>query len=319
MPSVDSQKRIAVVGAGAVGCYYGGVLARGGLPVTLIGRKTHVEAVRRNGLVIERANGRETIGVAAATDVDAARGADVVLVCVKSPDTETVARDLASIVDSHTAIVSLQNGVDNAMRLRSVLSNDVYAAVVYVATMMSGPGIVRHIGRGDLVLGAASDIASLPRVRERLTDLAAMFERAGVGCPITDDIDAALWTKLAINCACNAVSALGRANYGRMRREPLVRGLMVAALREAVAVARADGVALDEQVPESALWGIVDAMNAQYSSTAQDILRGKPTEIDSLNGYIVSRGDAQGIDVPVNRTLHALVKLRETGDDLGAA
>ena len=180
---------------------------------------------------------------------------------------------------------------------------------------MNGPGVVHHAGRGDLVLGAARRTAASAGANARLHAIAATFERAGVPCPVSDDIDAALWTKLIVNCAFNAVSAIGRARYGRMAAEPHVRRTMEAAVREAVAVARADGVDLDEAAMIAATWKVAGAMARQYSSTAQDILRGKPTEIDSLNGYVVARGEALRIDVPVNRTLHALVKLREAGDD----
>ena len=122
--------------------------------------------------------------------------------------------------------------------------------------------------------------------------IAAMFERAGVPCTVTDDIDAALWTKLTINCAFNAISAVGRSRYGRMAREPVIRDVMELAVREAVAVARASKVALDEDTLLTEVWKVADAMAEQHSSTAQDILRGKPTEIDSLNGYIARRGES---------------------------
>jgi 2-dehydropantoate 2-reductase len=308
--------RVATLGAGAVGCYFGGMLARAGVPVTLIGRAQHIDAIQERGLVIEWADRRETVQVGASTQVDAARDADIVLVCVKSPDTEAAARSLAPHVRPGTAIVSLQNGVDNADKLRSVLANPVFAAVVYVGTFMNGPGVVRHAGRGDLVLGAARDIASQPDAVAQLHAIASMFERAGVPCPATNDVDAALWTKLTINCAFNAISALGRSRYGRMAREPSIRDVMVLAVREAVAVARASKVALDEPSLIAEVWKVADAMAEQYSSTAQDILRGKRTETDSLNGFIARRGESLGVDVPVNRTLHALLKLREAGDDL---
>ena len=307
-----------MLGAGAVGCYFGGMLARAGAPVTLVGRALHVDAIDRHGLVIEFADRREIVRVRASTDVAASADADVVLVCVKSPDTEAAARSLAPHLRHDAAVVSLQNGVDNAEKLRSVLPNPVFAAVVYVGTFMNGPGVVRHAGRGDLVLGGARDLGSRPGERARLRAIAAMFERAGVRCPVTSDIDAALWTKLTINCAYNAISALGRSRYGRMTRVPAVRDVMRLAVGEAVAVARASDVALDEAAMLDSVWKVADAMAEQYSSTAQDVLRGKPTEIDSLNGYVARRGEALGVDVPVNRTLHALVKLREAGDDLGA-
>lgn len=308
--------RVAVLGAGAVGCYYGGMLARAGVAVTLIGRATHVEAIRRDGLVIVWSDRRETIRVGASTDVAMVRDAAVVLVCVKSPDTDAAARSLLPHLAADAVVASLQNGVDNAERLRAVLSQPVFAAVVYVGAYMDGPGIVRHTGRGDLVLGASRADASRPGIAQRLAEVAALFEAAEIACPRSDDIDAALWTKLVINCAFNAVSALGRARYGRMAREPGIRALMEGTVRESVAVARASGVALDERKLVDAVWGVADALAQQYSSTAQDILRGKRTEIDALNGLVAARGAALGVDVPINRTLHALVRLREGGDDL---
>jgi 2-dehydropantoate 2-reductase len=308
--------KVAVLGAGAVGCYFGGLLARAGVPVTLIGRATHVDALRRAGLVIEWADRRETIRVEAATDVAAVRGADLVLVCVKSPDTDAAGRSLLPHLDPDAVVVSLQNGVDNADRLRAVLRQSVFPAVVYVGAYMNGPGVVRHTGRGDLVLGAAPADAARPEIARRLADVAALFARAGIRCPVSDDVDAALWTKLVINCAFNAISALGRSRYGRMAREPTIRALMEGAVRESVAVARASGVALDLRKLDDAVWGVADALAEQYSSTAQDVLRGKPTEIDALNGFVAERGAALGVDTPINRALHALVKLREAGDDL---
>ena len=310
--------RIAVLGAGAVGCYFGGMLARAGMPVTLIGRALHVDAIVRDGLVIEFADRREIVRVHASSAVAASENAEIVLVCVKSQDTEAAARALGAHVRADTAIVSLQNGVDNAGKLGSVLANPIFAAVVYVGTFMNGPGVVRHAGRGDLVLGAARGVASRADDGARLSAIAAMFERACVPCPVTQDIDAALWTKLTINCAFNAVSALGLARYGRMAREPAVREVMETAVRESVAVARADGIALDQDSLIAAIWDVANAMAQQHSSTAQDVLRGKRTEIEALNGYVARRGEALGVDVPVNRTLHALVKLREAGEDLDA-
>jgi 2-dehydropantoate 2-reductase len=309
-------RKVAVLGAGAVGCFYGGMLARAGVPVTLIGRAAHVESIRRDGLAIEWADRRETIRVDASTDVAAVHDADLVLVCVKSPDTGAAARSLAPHLAADAVVASLQNGVDNAERLRAVLTQPVLAAVVYVGAYMDGPGIVRHTGRGDLVLGTSRADATRPGIGSRLAAVAALFEAAGIACPLSDDIDAALWTKLVINCAFNAISALGRARYGRMAQEPGIRALMEGTVRESVAVARAAGVALDERKLVDAVWGVADALAQQYSSTAQDILRGKRTEIDALNGFVAERGAALGVDTPINRTLHALVRLREAGDDL---
>ncbi|MEO8752993.1 MAG: 2-dehydropantoate 2-reductase [Casimicrobiaceae bacterium] len=306
---------VAVMGAGAVGCYYGGMLALAGVRVTLIGRPAHVDAVQRNGLVIERAQRRDVVRVHATVDLHAVSAADVVLVCVKSPDTVATAAAMKPHLRAGSVVVSLQNGVENAQWIGEVIDQVVLAAVVWVGAYMEGPGIVRHTGRGDLELGITRGCATRPHAATRAQEIAALFEHAGVKCPVAGDIESALWFKLIVNCAFNAVSALGRARYGRMAREPAIRELMEAAVREALAVARASGVALDEQGTVASVWRTAEALSSQYSSTAQDILRGKPTEVDMLNGYVARRADALGVSAPVNRALYALVKLREAGDD----
>lgn len=314
---MKANPAVAVMGAGAVGCYYGGLLALAGAPVTLVGRAAHVDAIRRSGLVIERTGRRDIVALDATTDPAGVAPADLVLVCVKSPDTAAAAAAMTPHLRSDAVLVSLQNGVDNAARIAAVAPQAVLAAVVWVGTYLEGPGIVRHTGRGDLVLGVPRELAGRPGAAASVAPVAAMFERAGVSCPAVADVEAALWTKLVINCAFNAVSALGRARYGRMAAHPATREVMAATVRESVAVARACGVTLDEAQLLAQVWRTADAMAAQYSSTAQDILRAKPTEIDMLNGYVAERARAAGLDAPVNRTLHALVKLREAGDDLG--
>ncbi len=314
--NTPSWPHVAVLGAGAVGCYYGGMLALAGAPVTLIGRARHVEAMLRDGLVIERAERRDVVRVEAATGPAAVAAANVVLLCVKSPDTRAAAASMRPHLRPDAVVITLQNGVENAAWAAQELAQLVLASVVWVGAYMEGPGVVRHTGRGDLDLGVPRACAGRLRARERVAAIAAMFERAGVKCPVSDDIEAALWTKLTVNCAFNAISALGRSRYGRMAATPPVRKLMEDVVRETVAVARADGIALDEAAMIAATWKVAGAMDTQYSSTAQDILRGKPTEIDMLNGHVAERAAALGMDAPISRALHALVKLREAGDDL---
>lgn len=293
-----NSPKIAVMGAGAVGCYFGGMLARAGAPVTLIGRARHVDAIRRDGLFLESIHFQERVPVAAVTEVNAARAAEIVLFCVKTLDTESAARALAPHLASGAVVISLQNGVDNADRIRAVTGIAALPCVVYVAASMPAPGHVKHVGRGDLVLGARPDIA-------------AMFERAGVPCRVSSDIAPDLWTKLVMNCAYNAISALCRCNYGRAAVHSLTRALIAEATEEVVAVARAAGVRLPDGLVAAA-WKLgAEAMPAAVSSTAQDVARGNRTEIDSLNGYVARRGVELGVPAPVNRTLHALVKLLE--------
>jgi 2-dehydropantoate 2-reductase len=302
----ETWPRVAVLGAGAVGCYFGGLLARAGAPVTLIGRPRHVEALERDGLWLESLRFQERVPVTASVAVEAAREAAVVLFCVKTLDTDEAARSLAPHLAPGTVVLSLQNGVDNVERIRAAGGFEALPAVVYVAAAMTGPGRVKHTGRGDLIVGD-------PRGGRRgdLERLAALFVRAGVPCTVSDDVRAELWAKMSMNCAYNAVSALGRAKYGRVAQHAHAREVLRLAVEETAAVARASGIHLAEAELVEAAFRLGEAMREATSSTAQDIHRGKRTEIDSLNGYVARRGAELGVATPVNQTLHALVKLLE--------
>jgi 2-dehydropantoate 2-reductase len=309
MTKEASWPAIAVMGAGAVGCYFGGMLARAGAPVTLIGRPQHVEAMTRRGLLLESGDLRQHVPVAAATDAGAARQARIVLLCVKTLDTEEAARALGPHLAEGAALVSLQNGVDNIERIRSAAGIEAIPAAVYVGAEMAGPGHVKHTSRGDLIIGHAPRRG--PCDRRQLEELQALFGRAGVPCSVSDNIDADLWLKLIMNCAYNAISAVTQARYGRITGNPHTRDIMRQVIEEVVAVARAAGVQMPEVDFVAAGWKLADSMPATLSSTAQDLLRGKCTEIDSLNGYVARRGRELGVATPVNQTLHALVKLLE--------
>jgi 2-dehydropantoate 2-reductase len=186
-------------------------------------------------------------------------------------------------------------------------------AVVYVATAMPAPGVVAHYGRGDLVVGpldaaAAADPALAPRLRA-LVDL---FASADVPVRISADVMAELWSKLMVNCAYNAISGLAQASYGVLAEVAEVRALQEAVVREVVALAAAEGVDLALEPSLEAMRRIAGAMPAQLSSTAQDMARAKPSEIDHLNGFVSRRGRALGVATPANQALYALVKLVES-------
>jgi 2-dehydropantoate 2-reductase len=302
---------VAVVGAGALGCYFGGMLARAGAPVTLIGRAAHVAAIRRAGLVFESGAGKGAIALAATEDMAAVRGAALVLFCVKSADTDAAARAMAPHLSDAAVVLSLQNGVDNVERIRARIDNQVFPALVYAAAEMVAPGHVRHTGGGDLVIGGLRAFARTDGSDEpRLEAIAALLAGAGIPVRISDAVEVELWTKLVMNCAYNAISALAGARYGEMVALAEIRAVMTDAVREVVAVAAAKGVLLPANIVDVAM-KLADGMPVTMSSTAQDIRRGRRTEIDHLNGYVVREGDAHGISVPVNRTLDALIKLLE--------
>jgi 2-dehydropantoate 2-reductase len=302
--------RVAVVGAGAVGGYFGGMLARAGAHVTLIGRPSHVDVWKRDGLAIDSIHFQERIPVEASIDIAASADAELVLFSVKSPDTEETARQLSRHVRSDALIVSLQNGVDNVERIRAAAALDPIAAVVYVASSMTAPGRVKHSGRGDLVVG---DFPGRPGPARdaAIARVAKWFEGTGVPCRVSQHIDADLWTKLIVNAALNAISAVVQVPYGPIVAIPESRETVRQIVNECLAVAHADGVAMpDADVVEMVLRFAEDNGHV-YSSTARDLARGARTEIDALNGFVVRRGAARGIPAPVNQSLVALVKLRE--------
>ena len=312
MTSSEKWPRVAVVGAGAVGGYFGGMLARAGAQVVFIGRQAFVDAAKKNRLFLDTVQFKEAVDVVASTELEAVRGAEVVLFCVKTTDTESTARALAPLLSSSVTLVSLQNGVDNAEKLRAA-GIDALSAVVYVAASVPEPARVKHVGRGDLVVG--------PR-NARTENFAALFERAGVPCRISDNIDGELWTKLIWNCALNAISALGRARYGQIAASAEARKVVENVVDEVLAVAAAARIRLPGvENLKAGLAGalqIATQMSGAISSTGQDLMRGKRTEIDSLNGYIARRGAELGVATPVNHALYALVKLAEESNEIAA-
>jgi 2-dehydropantoate 2-reductase len=293
--------KIALMGAGAVGCYYGFKLARGGHDVVLIGRPQHVEAIERQGLRLETQTLDECIRVSASTEASAAQGAQLVLFCVKSTDTESAATAIKPHLSPDALVLSLQNGVENADRLRALLQQEVIAAAVYVGTEMAGPGHVRHHGRGELIIeqSKASD------------HVARVLIAAGLPTDISNNVRGVLWAKLITNCAYNALSAITQLPYGRLVNGEGVTAVMRDLVDECVAVAKADAVTIPGDV-DGAVRKIAETAAGQYASTAQDLARGKRSEIDHLNGFIVRRGEALGVATPANRMLHAIVTLIES-------
>lgn len=293
--------KVAVMGAGAVGCYYGAMLARAGHEVVLIGRPSHVEAVRANGLRLETKAFDEQVRLEASTEAGAVQGADLVLFCVKSTDTESAAAQIQPHLAPGALVLTLQNGVDNDARVRAALpSHDVAAAVVYVATEMAGPGHVKHHGRGELVIAPS----------RRSDEVAQALIAAGVPTQISDNVRGALWAKLVLNCAYNALSAVSQLPYGELVQGTGVTDVIRDVVAECLAVAKAEGVVIPGDV-DAAVRGIAQSMPSQYSSTAQDLARGKRSEIDHLNGLVVRRGEALGVPTPANRVLFVMVKLLE--------
>jgi 2-dehydropantoate 2-reductase len=295
--------KVTVFGAGAVGCYYGGMLARAGHDVEFIGRASHVNAINAKGLFLDTQKFKEHVPATAAVDTKAMSAPELVLVTVKSTDTEAAALSLRGKLSSSTMVLSLQNGVDNADRLSDLLGGyPVSPTIVYVGAEMAGAGHVKHYGRGELVIAQSPTSDTVSKI----------FSRAGVPVSVDSDISKALWIKLIYNCAYNALSAVGNIRYRLMLETEGTKDVMTSAIHECVAVASACGVSIEEDIVEKVL-ALVDSMPEQKSSTAQDFMHNRPSEIDYLNGFVVRKGREFNIPTPTNQALQVAVKLVETG------
>lgn len=299
--------RIAILGAGALGCYFGARLAQAGVSVTLIGRPAQVEAIGRDGLILESEGRTQVLRPEVTTEAGVVRDAELVLVCVKSADTAAAAAAVAPHLAADAALVSLQNGMGNVETIHQRTGHPVVAGLVYIGANMPAPNHVRHAGGNRVVVGA---VAGSGVDRALVEQIAALFRAAGITAEVSADMDAELWRKLLFNCAYNAVCALTGKPYGEMGAMPEIRAVMQDAADEVVALARRKGVTIPDEAMAS-LFAMTQSMPLQMSSTAQDIVRGRPTEVDYLNGYVAHESAALGLAAPVNRTLHALVKLRE--------
>ena len=244
----------------------------------------------------------------ASTEAAAVRGAKLVLFCVKSTDTDAAAAQIAPFLERRCdRRQPAERRGQHRAHPGAASRSPVVPAVVYVATEMAGPGHLKHHGRGDLVIGSLDGKVTL----DILQRVQRLFAAAGVPVTISGDVAGELWAKLVVNCAYNALSAITQLPYGKMIEGAGVREVMRDVVEETLAVAKASGVHMAPDMLARA-YKIAEAMPTQFSSTAQDLARGKPTEIDHLNGYVVRRGEALGIPTPANRALQALVKLLES-------
>jgi len=299
-----------VLGAGAVGCYFGGMLARANQDVTFIARLERAKALNEYGLEMDCKAFHETVKVKASADLALLRDADLVLLCVKSLDTEQTLLEIKSILPNTAVLLSLQNGVANIEIASRTIGHRIYAAVVYVAAGMIGQRTMKHHGRGELLIGSLGNITADDQ--ENLEGIRHLFEAANVPCLITSQIKRDMWLKFLVNCSFNAISGIGQIPYGEMVKSPEIVQLIKEITKEFLAVAALEDVKISLLEALSANDSIATTMVTQVSSTAQDLSRGKKTEIDFLNGYIVELGRRHGIATPYNESVHALVKMLES-------
>jgi 2-dehydropantoate 2-reductase len=305
--------KIHVLGAGALGCAIGGTLAAAGSQVTLIARsREHVDAVNARGLVLRDADsGERVVEVAAATDARGLSPADLVIVLVKSFHTEAAIGGYKCALGEHTIVMSLQNGLGHEDVLEKAIGRErLLAGKTYVGGVFLAPGVVRAGVQGKLTLIGEPGGG----ISKRAQRIAAEFERAGLKTTVSDNISGVIWDKLLVNTATGALSAITRLSYGPLYAVPELEATAIAAVAEAMAVARAKGVTLSIEEPVDA-WRMAGAgLGPDFkASMLQSLEKGSVTEVDFINGAVVREGERLGVPTPVNRTLVACVKGIEKG------
>ena len=296
--------RVLVLGAGAVGGYFGARLAEGGHDVTFVARGDNLDALRRDGLTVRLADRTMHLSPVHAVrePADAPRPA-LVLVCVKSHDTPAAAAALRPVVSADTIVLSLQNGIENEEILaRELALPPLMVACTRIGVALVAPATIEYSGRGTIVFGEVDGRES-PRARQVAATLAA----AGVPYELRSDILVPAWEKLAWNAGFNAVTTLTQATVAQVMAQPASRGLVVATMEEVDAVATALGVPVRRSRTEAVLADSVAGLPDFETSMLQDYRRGRRLEHDALNGAVVRAAARVGISVPVNRVLLALL------------
>jgi 2-dehydropantoate 2-reductase len=297
--------RIAVVGAGGVGGYFGGRLAQAGQEVLLIARGEHLDAIEREGLRVRSVAGDFEVRTPASDDPAEVGPVDYVLFCVKSYETESAAAPLRPLLDDHTAVVSLQNGVDNEDILARVLGEQhVVGGVAFIFSRIAEPGVIAQTGGPRRILVGELDGSPSDRV-ERLV---ATCHAAGIDAEARTDIRLALWDKLAFICAQAGMTAAIRLPIGEIREVPEAMEMFRRIVEEVRTVAAAEGVQLDEHAMDRHEAFARSLEPASFSSLHDDLVRGHRMELEALHGSVVRRANVHGVPVPACKAVYAILR-----------
>jgi 2-dehydropantoate 2-reductase len=295
--------RIAVMGSGGTGGYFGGLLARAGEEVTFVARGAHLEALRMRGLTVKsRLAGTFTLPVRATDSPNEVGPVDLILFCVKTYDTDSAAESIRPLIGAETMLLSLQNGVDNAERIARIAGHDSgLGAVAYVVSAIEAPGVIAQTaGPGRIVLGELARDKSA-----RIKRLHGMLQSAGIAAEVHPDIRVVLWQKFLFICAFSGVTALTRVPIGTILADPVTHDLFRGTVEEAEAVARPGGIELPKDCVEQALATAAAVEPWGRGSLYHDLVHGRRLELEALNGEVVRRGREHGIKTPLNFVIYA--------------
>ena len=306
--SNTNAMKVSVIGAGAMGSLFGGLLAENKIPVQLIDIwAAHIDSINANGLIIERNGQKRHVHIRAVTDPGDSGKSDVALIFVKSMHTRAAARTAAKVLTDSGVAITLQNGLGNAAVLADILGEKrVVAGTTAHGATLVGPGSIRHAGAGPTVIGMWKGVSD-----DVLHDIARLFNNAGISTRTVENVQEVIWKKLLINVGINAITALTGIRNGELLDLDETRELCRNAVEEAAAVAKALNIPVDADIVER-VFEVAGTTALNRSSMGQDVDNRRQTEIDTINGAIVHEARRLGVPVPVNQTLTALVKARQS-------
>jgi len=303
--------KVAVVGAGGTGAFYGGALAQNGHDVTMIARGPHLEAIRKSGLQLNSVLlGDFNLKTAATDDMDSVGPVDLVIFAVKSWGTEAAIAAMGGLVGDETMIISTQNGIDSERLLTEAFGpNNVLGCTATVSAIIDKPGVVsQNGGPGSLVIGEMAGGSS-----DRVTKLVDDCVKAGLAAEAHDNIVVALWQKFVFICALSGMTALTRKPIGDIFAQPTTTEMYRQVLAEVAEVGRAEGVDLPESTVEDTLATIKAREPFIIGSMGHDLIAGNPIEISLLNGRVVELGKKHGISAPANFAIESALRPHENG------
>ena len=304
----DKNFKIAVVGIGAVGGYFGAKLAKAGQDVTFIGRENTVDYIKEHGIkVISYQGDFEIKKPKVSHPFEAIRDADLVLFCVKSYSTRKVAEALKKRISDKAVIISVQNGVENEKILAEIFGSDrVIGSVVYVSAAVSAPGVIKHTAYGKMVFGELTG-----EITPRLREIEKLFLDSAIPVGVTDDINKTLWKKLILNIAYNGFTSVINNSLAKFPEVPLAQESFYDVMKEAQAVANEEGINItDSDIDDLMKVTKSEGFTTFKTSTLQDMEAGKPLEIEDMNGIIIKLAQKHNIKVPMNKLLYSLLKLK---------
>ncbi len=303
--------RIAVIGAGGVGAFYGVRLLRAGEDVVFLARGSHLDALRTRGLTLKTAAGESTLSVTAVADPTAADQVDLVFFCVKSYDTSVAARSLPPLMGPGTVVLTLQNGVDHVEMIADVVGTGrvMAGAVQKLAVQLAAPGVIVHSGgEGKIVFGEPAG-----GVTPRVELVAELFRRSGIPHEVSSEMPRVLWEKLLFIAGVGGVTALARSGIGPLMANPEGRALLAASCAEIVTIAKAEGVDLGSDAVDRMLAFAGTFPPDWRSSMARDLEAGRRLEVEALSSAVVRRARKHGLPAPVNQAVYASLAIHQPG------